>query len=406
MTVPAAVVTIAGAPAECDVLHAVIRHGRDDPDSQPEADAATIDLVGVLPAAAVIGADVAVFAELGASYPRFAGRITDIAVSWESVDVSVSTIIAVGELADMGRRIIGAAPYPSELDGARVNRAIADAAVATDPIRSDPGYLTVLARDIDAQPALTVAADAAFDGGGFVWQSTDGAVLYADAMHRRAPELALTLAACDLPLGLTWLTGLDGLANDVHVRYGLPEAEVHGSDAASIAQYGTHAASLSTRLVNVSDATERMTLILARQTEPVWTLQALRLELDSPGVDAALTADLLALDVHDLLQLTGMPAGSPMTGAFVFVEGWTETLDPGAWEIELAVSDYCRTAPAPQWDDVEPGWTWDSVEPGMTWDAITCLPPFVTDYPGRWVDVAASDRWDTVGVVTWDAWTG
>lgn len=405
MSLPGAIVTIAGAPVECDVLRATMRHGRDDPGSEPEADTATLDVLGVLPSSAVIGADVAVFAVLIETYPRFAGRITDIAVSWESVDVSVATIIAVGELADMGRREIGATPYPAELDGTRVNRAIADAGVATDPIRSDPGYLTVLARDVDAQPALTIASDAAFDGGGIVWMATDGAVLYADAMHRRAPELALTLTACDLPLSLTWLIGLEGLANDVRVRYGAPEAEIHATNPGSIAEYGTLGASLSTRLVDAAAATERANLIIARQGEPVWTLGAMRVALQSPGVDAALTADLLALEVHDLMQLTGMPAGAPMTGAIVFVEGWTETIEPGAWELALAVSDYCRTVPAPAWDDVSPGWAWDGIDPGLTWDSITCLPPFVSDYPGRWVDVPASERWDTVAAaITWDTW--
>ena len=402
MTVPAAIVTVAGVAIECDVLHAVIRHGRDDPSSQPEADAATLELVGVLPASAVIGADVAV---LAGPVPRFAGRITDIAITWDTPDVSTATIVAVGELADMGRRVIGDTPYPAELDGTRVNRAIAAAGVATDPIRSDPGYLSILARDVDAQPALTVATDAAFDGGGFVWQATDGAVLYADAMHRRAPELALTLTACDLPLELRWSTGLEGLANDVRVRYGSPELEVRATDPGSIATYGTHAASLTTRLVNVAAATERANLIIARQIEPAWILGSLRIPLQSPGVDAALTAALLGLEVHDLINVTGMPAGAPMSGAYCFVEGWTETIGPGSWELELAVSDYCRTAPAPTWDDVSPGWAWDALAPSLTWDAITCLPPFVSDYPGRWVDVPSSERWDTVPPAkSWDTW--
>ena len=399
---------------ECEVLHASIRHGRDDPTSQPTADSATLELVGELPAAAVIGAAVTVHAidpSDAAEYDRFAGRITDVAIGWDSVDVPTATLIAVGELADMGRRVIGDAPYPAELDGTRVNRAIAAAGVATDPIRSDPGYLTVLARDVDAKPALTIATDAAYDGGGIVWQATDGAVLYADAFHRRAPDLALELVACDLPLTLAWSQTLEGLANDVAVRYGVPagggeQPEVRDDDPSSIATYGTHAASLTTRIADVDDATERVNLILARQAAPAWVLSRLAFELQSPAVAAALTSDLLGLEVHDLLNVTGMPAGAPMPSAFVFVEGWTETLEPGRWALELVVSDYCRTAPAPQWDDTDPAWTWDTLDPAMTWDAITCLPPYLPGYPDRWVDVPSSQRWDTVGSVKWDEWAG
>jgi len=415
MTLPSAVVLVEGVPIECTVLHASIRHGRDEPSTPPEADAATIEIVGIMPAEAVIGANVAVLAvdpSDASAHERFAGRITDVAIGWDSIDVPIGTIIAVAELADMGRRIIGDAPYPAELDGTRVNRAIAAAGVSTDPIRSDPGYLTVLARDVDAQPAMTVAADAAFDGGGFVWCATDGAVLYADAFHRRAAAVALELVACDLPVSLAWVQALDGLANDVSVRYGVaPEGgeqpEIRADDPSSIATYGTHAASLTTRLAIESDATERANLILARQAAPAWVLSALSFDLQSPGVGFELTSALLRLEMHDLLNVTGMPAGAPMTGAFVFVEGWVETIDPGAWRIELLVSDYCRTAPAPQWDDVAPGWAWDTVDPALTWDAITCLPPYVAGYPDRWVDVPSSQRWDTLDPsIAWDEWEG
>jgi hypothetical protein len=411
---PAAEVLIEGGAVECEVLHASIRHGRDDPTSQPAADSATLELVGALPAAAVIGAGVTVRGVhpiTAAAYDRFAGRITDVSIGWDSVDIPTATLIAVGELADMGRRVIGDAPYPAELDGTRVNRAIVAAGVATDPIRSDPGYLTVLARDVDAAPALTVAGDAAYDGAGFVWQATDGAVLYADAMHRRAPDIALELVACDLPLTLAWSQTLEGLANDVAVRYGVPpsggeQPEVRGADPSSIAAYGTHAASLTTRIANVSDATERLNLILARQAAPAWVLSRLAFELQSPAVDAALTSDLLGLEVHDLLNVTGMPAGAPMPSAFVFVEGWVETLEAGRWALELIVSDYCRTAPAPTWDDADPLWTWDTLAPSLTWDAITCLPPVLVDYPDRWVDVPSSQRWDTLDPsIAWDEWS-
>jgi hypothetical protein len=410
MSLPDISIEIDGASVECDVLQAVIRHGRDDPSSHPEADSAVLDIIGAMPAGAAIGAALTVYALdpiTAVPVPRFAGRISDVRIGFEDVDLPSGTLIAVGELADMGRRVIGDTPYPAEADGTRVNRAITAAGVSTDPIRSDPGYLGVLARDVDAQPALNVARDAATDGGGFVWQATDGAVLYADAFHRRAPAVAFSLEACDLPVSLAWMQGLEGMANDVDVRYGPgATASKHADDPASIATYGTHGASLSTRIESASDAQERANLIVVRQSEPAWTLSALRFALESPGVGLALTSQLLGAEVHDLINVTGMPAGSPMTSAMVFVEGWTETIVAGGWALELSVSDYCRTAPAPQWDDVMPGWLWDGISPGMTWDAISCLPPYVSGAPGRWVDVPASQRWDTVGTTQWDQWTG
>jgi hypothetical protein len=406
LTVPAALVRIEGVSAECAVQHATIRHGRDDPSSQPEGDSATLELVGPMPDGVEIGARLEVLARFGETdYPRFAGRVTDVAIGWHSVDVPSGSIVAIGELADLGRRVIGDAPYPSESDGVRVNRAITAAGVLTDAIRSDPGTLTVLARDVDAQPALAVATDAAVDGAGFVWQATDGAVLYADAQHRRKALPVAELDACDLPLSLAWSKGLEGLANDVRVRYGPaePQAEVHVTDAASVAELGTFGASLSTRLASAADANARAQLIAVRQSRPAWVLAALALDLY--WVNPLLTLELLGLEVHDLVAVTGMPAGAPMTSALVFVEGWTETISPGAWQIELAVSDYCRTAPAPAWDDLDPALTWDTLNPAQTWDSSTCVPPYVGR--GRWADVPSSLRWDQVAPSeTWDTWTG
>lgn len=404
MSLPAALVRIEGLALECDVLRAQTHHGRDDPSSQPNADSVTLEIVGPLPAAATIGAELEVSAVLGATeYPRFAGRVSDIAIAWDSVDVSVATLIAVGELAELGRRIIGDAPYPSETDGARVNRALAAAGVSTDPIRSDPGTLLVLGRDVDAQPALAIASDAASDGGGFVWQATDGAVLYADAAHRRRAIAALALDACDVPLSIVWAVGLEGLCNDARVRYGVaPEGgeqpEVHASDPESIAALGTYGANLATRLASEADASARAQLIVIRQAAPAWVVAGLGFPLEM--LDPALTVDLLGLEVHDLVSLTGLPAGSPQTSASLFVEGWSETIVPGSWTLDISVSDYCRTAPAPQWDEVDLALTWDTLPP-ITWDESTCIPPILLH--GRWADVPVSLRWDQAGP-TWDTW--
>ena len=37
----------------------------------------------------------------------------------------------------------------------------------------------------------------------------------------------------------------------------------------------------------------------------------------------------------------------------------------GVHEIELSVSGYCRTAPPPTWDTLNPGWTWDTLDPAL-----------------------------------------
>lgn len=406
--IPTAVAVLGPSDITCDVESATVRHGRDDPTSQPEASTATLNLVGVVPVE--IGQWVSLVAvHASISHTRFLGKVTDVEIGWEDVDHPFTRLTAAGDLATMGRRVIGDAPFPAELDGARANRAITASGVATDAARTDPGTVQVLARDVDAQPALNVAQDAAQDGMGILWQTRDGYVVYADADHRRGSITPVALDACEIPVGVVWSRTLEGLVNDVRVRYGMPEAEVRATDASSITDLGTYGYSLTTRLASSADATSRANGMLARQARPAWVLTGISVDLglltavNSTADDTALTAQLLALDVHGLLSVTGLPAGSPYTSAVLWVEGWTEQVAWGEWSIAYAVSDYCRTSPEPRWDDLPDAYTWDTV-PDKTWDQTTCLPPIPPS--GTWDDIPATTRWDQVdAATTWDTWS-
>jgi hypothetical protein len=414
MTVPAAIATIgdrATRRIECQVLSATVHHGRDDASSQPVASTATLELVGPLPPEALIGQRVHLEADLGGTrYTRFDGEVTDLAVGWDSVDITRPRLIAVGDLGRLGRRIVGDAPWSQELDGARVSRILTLAGFPPDPLLSDPGTVQVLARDVDRQPALALAQGTAEDGAGMLWQDREGRIRYADALHRRGAQVALELRSCDIGLGVGWEETLEGLVNEAHVRYGLApdggdQPEVAAHDQGSIDARGTFGASLSTGIATAVDAQKRADVIVARQAVPSWLLGGV--EVDLYLFDDAMTAELLELEVHDLVSVTGLPQGSPMTSAPLWVEGWRETIegvDGGAsWRIAFATSDYCRTSAPPTWNDLPPSLTWATVDRARTWDRSTCLPP-QPSY-GRWNDSPSSLRWETVDpAVTWDTW--
>jgi len=393
-----------GEPAidvECEVLRANLRHGRDDATTQPVASAATLELVGILPPEAVMGAPIILDAELaGIRHRRFTGRISDISIAWEG-EQALATIIAVSDLAITGRRVIGDTPWPAELDGQRVNRVLTLAGFPPDPIRTDPGSLTVLARDVDRQPAIAVAHDAADDGDGIVWQARDGAILYADVQHRRGAAVAAEFMACDIGAGAGWTISLEGVVNDATVRYGAAEPQAEARATTGAAEL--YAASLSTRIASLADAQKRADAMVARQAEPAWIFGGLELELAAPWWGLAESAAILELDMHSLVSVTGLPAGSPATSALLWVEGWAERVEPGSWGLSLFTSDYCRTASYARWDDLDAGITWDSIDPARTWGGASCIPP--QPARGRWNDVPASQRWDTTDpAITWDAW--
>lgn len=403
----------------CLVDSVDIQHGRDDADTQPDAPAATfaLDLPnGVFPGwppLLDIGAVVSVDALTGDATEsrRFIGRVTDLNLAWndegeDTPDAGNGQMIATGFTADVGRRVIGDVPWPQESDGTRAARILSAAGAGFNPALSDPGTVKVLPLDVDAQAALDLLHELAESASGIVWENRAGDVLYADAWHRRGTPVSLELDACQVDVSPTWRRTLEGLVNSVSIGYGpTPEegeqARYRAVDGPSIGEYGTYGASISTQLAARADAVKFANLLLARNAEPVWLFVSL--PLDIPGLTDDEYESVLSLDMHSLISLTGLPAiGQAPTSAVLWVEGWKEHIEYGVHDIEFSVSGFCRTAPPPRWDDINPAWTWDNVDPSLTWDQTVCLGPLVN--LGRWSDQPATLRWQTIkpSTLTWD----
>jgi hypothetical protein len=368
-----------------------------------------------MPAMVDIGAWIIIDTHLGGTaYRRFTGRVTDLSIGWDDAgpntpDAGIGQIVAVSTLADYTRRVIGDEPFPQELDGARVARVFALAGLTLDPAHSDPGTVEIVPRDIDRRAALEVATDTANSAGGLIWETRAGDIRYADAEHRRNAPVDMELDACDILVTPSWVRNISGLVNQISMVYGVkPEAPAEGESTErpslyaeapdSVTRFGIYEYSVTTELATLEDAQETAYLILAQNSYPVWMLAAL--PIDVGGMSLADSQALLALDMHGLLRVTGLPSTGPTPNAIAaWVEGWTERLAWGVHEIELTVSDYCRTSPPPRWDDVAPTVLWDQA-PG-NWNQAACFgpPPSL----GRWNDVPASDRWDTISpVLQWD----
>ena len=271
----------------------------------------------------------------------------------------------------------------------------------------DPGRVNVLARDVDRQPALDLLQSLANDAAGVAWETRDGLLSYADNEHRRNIAASITLEACDVLMAPVWTRSKAGLVNEVAIGYGVPATEgadqpvYTASNPGSLASYGRYAFSASTQLAALADATAMGQLLVSRNSRPVWVLEAI--ELDLSVLTPAQQLAVLALDMHDLITITGFPAGGPETTTSLWVEGWQEEIEHGSHRLQLAVSGYCRTAPPPMWDELPSTLTWDQVDAGFTWDSVYCIGP--TPSEGRWNDVSASLRWDQISSsITWDTW--
>jgi hypothetical protein len=404
----------------CLVDEVNMRHGRGDTTSQPTASTATVEISldtddEAFPPGLEVGAALEVHVVVGGTdSTRFVGRVTDTSVGWDDAGEDtpnrpVLQVIATGPLADMGRRVVGDAPFPQETDGARVDRILALAGVPTNAALTDPGTLQILARDIDAQPALDLAYSVADSSSGLMWETRAGLVLYADAEHRRGVLASMTLDSCDVLVTPVWQRNLDGLLNEATVTYGTaPEGAQRptytATNAASQTKFGRYEVTRTTELADQANAQALALLLTTRGGRPEWNLTAL--PVDVVSLTQAETIALLGLDMHSLIELIGMPAfdGLP-TATSLWVEGWSESLRAGEHGLILTVSGYCRTVPPPHWDDVPVAVTWNTVGT-LSWDDASCMGPLPIR-GDRWDDQPASTRWDqlTPGQ-TWDTFTG
>lgn len=418
VTVTRPVAGAAPVDVSCLVDSLSIHHGRDDTSSQPDASSCSLDLSldteeTLLPPEIDVGSIVNVSTTLpgGVKSTRFVGRITDIDSEWEEAGEEtpervVVAVIATSALSELGRRTVGDAPWTQQLDGARIAQIMSVAGITLDPLFSDPGTVQILARDVDSQPALDVAQSTAESASGVLWDTRAGEIRYADANHRRGTIPSLTLDACDVLVTPTWKRTTAGLVNDVSIGYGIapdggeqPRYVAKRDD--SIAKFGRYGLSATTELAAQADAQALGQMLLIRNREPVWIMSDL--PVDVWGLDVNDTTALLALEVHDLVSLTGLPlVGSAPTSTSLWVEGWSEVLAWGIHDLTLTVSGYCRTSPPPRWNDVRPEQTWDSFG-ATTWDDAACFGPQPS--AGRWDDVAATLRWDQVPTsTTWDTY--
>lgn len=339
---------------------------------------------------------------------RFTGTVTDAAIR---PSAEIVTIVAAGDRSRAARVPIGDVPWPAELDGARATRILA-ALVAADPtfdvLPGDPGTVTVLARDVDRQPAAALLDDLAAFTGGDAWETRAGELTWRDARSRSDLAPGLTLDASNVLVDPEFTKSLDGLVTDLTVYYGPdPQASIRLRDTA--APITTLAAQVSTPLATASDAQAYATEVVGRRSRPAWSVPAL-------GVDVLRTLDpaqrlaLLAAEPGLLVALTGMPTTAPFSASQLWVEGWRETYTRQSWRFAISVTPRGLTGAQARWIDVPatyvpaaaPGdplpapqpMTW-AAQPfaGLSWIAVA---GWWTDEEitlGRWADVPANVRW-------------
>ena len=381
-----------------------IRMGRDDVMDQPQPGYASIRLWTDAsdPLDVALSQSVSVSIDKGTTGTQeiFYGTISDIDISLDAYgsdgSIAVYSITAVGPLAQLNRRLVGAAGFAKENDGTRILNILSEAfltewddvaplltwaglpvgttwdsydAVGIALVDSlvanidTPGQYELQAYSDGDADAYTLAVEAANSGRGVLWENGTGSLHYDDYLARSLAT-PLELTADDiLAQGLRTAAQWGEIVNDAIVTYRAGQAEAR--DEQSIILYGQLVGTRSTQLHNLVDAEAQAADFIESRAFPRMYPETITVPLHSPTVSDA-TRDALAAVYNGLrVSTTELPAvfGTNFDG---FVEGYTWNLTRYTAELALTCSAYSETYNSIIWYQIPPTTTWAGYTPSTT----------------------------------------
>jgi len=397
-------VTINGIEYKDKTLEGVtLTNGRDTVDEQPRAGYATINIVTPDNTNPNIEIDERVVVQVddssGNPVTLWTGWVSDventIASYGEVGFLNEQRITAVGSLSKLNRRLVGGAGYAQEFDGDRVFDIIYETAGITwatyppaetwadvDPLLTwqtvdllignidQPGDFELTAYTGGENSGLALAQAAAASGLGILYEAPDGTINYDDYTSRTDDVSVNGFTTIDpetiLAAGLSSVSRLSDLANDVEVTYGTNLSE-RDQDSNSIALYGTYAARIDTLLENQLDAEQRVQYYLDTRAFPRRTLNQINLALHLDQVSNTLRDSLLPMRISKPIRITALPTSIYPDAFAGFVEGFTWTINENELFLTLNVSEYGFSQLEMNWLQVPPNLEWQNVSATLEW---------------------------------------
>ncbi len=375
---PDPLVTIDGVDYTGKTLFgANVNFGRSNIWDQARASYATIDLINTTNTDFNIQPNDEVLIKVknssGVYVTLFTGKVTDLNNRMQSMgSVSftvVQSISAIGVFADMARTIIGDIAWAKEYDDDRMTRIFNDAGVTIDVVDS-PGVYEFTARAADSADAYTLAAEYAAKAFGYIYETTDGKVGYANESRRLLDVQANGYMS--LPLDYILWRGVNSsktftdVINDITLIYKNNQV-VTASDATSQATYGLKTAQLTTEIETGAEAQQQADRYIVLRANPRTNLSQFSIPVDSDNVSNADRDELLAMEMGKAIEIDNLPKGIKNTIYKGFVEGWSWSLTQYQAQLNLITTDYTLSVTPVRWQDVSATLIWSAVDPAVQW---------------------------------------
>lgn len=259
--------------------------------------------------------------------PLFTGTISHVALTPSALTSS--------DILD--HRNAGITGFSGDLSGTRASR-ILGFRLPTGLISTEAGTSTIGAQDTANQTILDAVQDVAESERGIVFASGSGVVTFHGRAHRYNATTALSvdaetdLGSSDFALGLSD----QFLVNDATVtrRAGATARAVNTS---SVTAYGTYTQSLSVVVDSDTQAANIATNLANRNAFPTPRVSDLTFDLLTTTT-AGLDALLLAAEIGDRCNVTGLPSTAPTTTLQLFIEGVSGSISDDEFRLTFTTS--------------------------------------------------------------------
>jgi hypothetical protein len=309
----------------------------------------------------------------GVDVTVFTGLLTDIRnVVSQSGDVGIvvkQTLTAVAPFAFMSRKVVGTSAYPKEYDDDRMLAILTECGVTIDVVDT-PGVYEFTVHAANPTDGYTQAATFAQMGFGYIYETTDGKVGYANESHRlndvqdngyfSIPNSYI------LSAGVSSNETLNDVTNDVLLTYKNGQT-VTATNSGSIGAYGLQAASISTELENTTEAQYQADRYIATRSNPQTNLSSFTIQLNSGYITNADIDTFLNIYMGKPIEMLDLPTSIFPNVYLGFVEGWNLSFNRVEAALTLTTTEASYSITPTRWQDVDPAQMWSDVGATIRW---------------------------------------
>jgi hypothetical protein len=241
-----------------------------------------------------------------------------------------------------------------------------------------PGLYTMENRAASVDTIYNIASIIANSAFGYLYETNNGDIGYADADHRQ--NYLLTNGYVDLDAnhalgqGLSTITRSGDIRNDIYINYGNNfGSQKTATSATSIATYGYKAESIQSVLHSAVDAQAVADRYIAQRAFPQPAFQSITFPITNPEIDNSDRDNLLGVFMGQPLNIQNLPA-QISSGEFEgYVEGWSWSTRFNELFLTINLSPVAYSQVAMRWNTTPIGERWNTLSPTLTWEYATIV---------------------------------